>query len=437
MVNVLLVGHGAREMSIGEALKKAGAKVYAFMSSRNPGITGLAQDITLAKLDDFGKLIDFIQGKNLEFAVIGPEAPLDKGIVDFLQKNGIPCCSPAKDVARIETSKSFCRDLLKKYNVPGNIKFKIFTDLDGVREFATELGELAAKPDGLTGGKGVKVTGEHLANIDEVVAYAEEVLNSNSSLILEEKLDGEEYTLQTFVDGTNVIPTPLVQDHKRLDVDDTGPNTGGMGSYSCSDHLLPFVSKETVEESVQAMREAVAALKKETGVAYKGALYGQFMLTRKGPMIIEFNARYGDPEAMNILPILKTDFIEICEAIIKGNLNQIKVEFEPLATVTKYLVPQGYPVNAQPTEVQIDYAAIQKVGGRLYHASVHEEEGKIKTTKSRAIAVLGTAPTLEAAEQIAEKSISHVKGRLFHRPDVGTKAILQKRIDHMKRILSS
>ncbi|MHC1591027.1 MAG: phosphoribosylamine--glycine ligase, partial [Candidatus Helarchaeales archaeon] len=321
--------------------------------------------------------------------------------------------------------------------IPGNAKFRIFNSLDGLREFAEELGELAAKPDGLTGGKGVKVTGEHLSNVDEVVAYAREVLEKNASIILEEKLDGEEYTLQAFVDGRHVIGTPLVQDHKRLDVDDTGPNTGGMGSYSCSDHLLPFVSKDVVDRSIQIMTKAVEALKKETGTEYKGVLYGQFMLTKKGPMLIEFNARYGDPEAMNVLPLLKTNFIDVCEAMIKGTLNNLKIEFEPLATVVKYLVPAGYPVNARPTEVQIDQEQIDRVGGKVYHASVHEENGKIHTTKSRAIAVLGIGKDLETAEQIAEKSISFIKGDLFHRPDVGTKKLLQKRINHMNKILNS
>ncbi|MHA1145842.1 MAG: phosphoribosylamine--glycine ligase [Candidatus Helarchaeota archaeon] len=437
MVNVLLVGHGAREMVIGETLKKSGAKVHSFMASKNPGIARLANEFKLAKLNDFNALDEFIKNKSLDFGVIGPENPLADGIVDFLETRGIACCSPLKTVARIETSKEFCRTLLQKYQVQGNAQFRIFNSIEGLREYAEKLGELAVKPDGLTGGKGVKVTGEHLNDVGEIVAYAEEILAKNASVILEEKLDGEEYTLQAFVDGSHVIPTPLVQDHKRLNVDDTGPNTGGMGSYSCSDHLLPFVTRENVDESVQMMLKTVEALKKETGKSYKGMLYGQFMLTKKGPMIIEFNARYGDPEAMNILPLLETNFIEICEAMIKGNLHQIKIEFKQNATVTKYLVPNGYPINAQPTEVEINQAAIDKLGGKVYHASVHEEQGKIKTTKSRAIAVLGMGPNLEIAEQIAEKSIAYIKGNLFHRPDVGTRKILQKRMNHMNAILNS
>jgi len=433
---VLLVGHGAREHVIAESLKKSDIKLYSFMASKNPGIDSLSEKIQLGKLNDFKKLKNFIENLNLNFAVIGPEAPLGDGIADELGKLGIPSVGPKKEPAKLEISKAFCRELTTNYKIPGIPKYIITSDLQEVEKFLGEVEGVAVKPDGLTGGKGVKISGEHLMNNKEILDYSQELIKVAGKVIIEEKLEGEEFTLQAFVDGSHVIGTPLVQDHKRLLNDDKGPNTGGMGSYSCSDHKLPFVDDKTINESIRIMEKTVECVKKETGSEYKGILYGQFMLTRNGPKLVEYNVRFGDPEAMNVLPILKNDFLEICERILDGKLNTIKIEFENKATVCKYLAPKGYPVNAKPTEVIVDQKAIEKEGARLYYASVHKDNGKITTTKSRSIGVLGIADKLEIAEKIAENSIKYIKGELYHRSDVGTLKILNKRINHMRKILS-
>ncbi len=199
---------------------------------------------------------------------------------------------------------------------------------------------------------------------------------------------------------------------------------------------MPFVTQEDVDEALNDMRNVIAALKAETGVEYKGPLYGQFMKTANGNKIIEFNARFGDPEAMNVLPLLKTNFVDVCWAIIKGNLDTLNVEFEKKATVCKYLAPEGYPVSPIKDElVDIDDVKIKEIGASYYYASVYRKEGKIFTTSSRAMGVLGIAETLEKAEQIAEQGVGYIKGKLFHRKDVGTMKLLQKRIDHMNSIL--
>ncbi|MFX0139874.1 MAG: phosphoribosylamine--glycine ligase, partial [Candidatus Hodarchaeota archaeon] len=294
---------------------------------------------------------------------------------------------------------------------------------------------IVVKPEGLTGGKGVKVYGDHLFSKEDILKYCQELVNQKSRFLLEEKCDGEEFTLQTFVDGTSVLGSPLVQDHKRAYEDDEGPNTGGMGSYSMEDHLMPFINQEDVNKALEDMKKTVAAVKSETGVEYKGFLYGQFMKTAKGLKLIEYNSRWGDPEAMNVLPLLKGNFVDICWAIINGPLSHT-FEFEKKATVCKYLAPEGYPTNPKRDElVSINKEKINKTGAKYYYASVYREGAKIYTTTSRAIGVLGIANSLAEAEKIAESGVKCIEGRLFHRKDVGTRKLLQKRIDHMNSLL--
>jgi len=408
------------------------------MKSKNPGITKISEDILLGDLNDFDKLEKFIKNIQLDFAFIGPEDPLANGIVDFLEKNNIPCIGPNKEAAQLESSKVFTRKLMDKYKIEGNPIHKTFSTMDGIIEFLDELNNsVAIKPDGLTGGKGVKVFGDHLLSRDDILNYCKELISKGSKIVIEEKLEGEEYTLQSFVDGTTIIGMPLVQDHKRAYNNDEGPNTGGMGSYSMADHLLPFISESVYEKSIDIMKKTIEALKKETGSIFKGILYGQFMLTKNGPKLVEYNVRFGDPEAMNVLPLLKNNFIEICDNIISQSLNKLKIEFENKSTVCKYLAPKGYPIDAKPTEVIVDIENITKLGGKLYFASVDLQGNKIITTKSRSIAVLGIDKDISRAEQIAEKSISYIKGDLFHRTDIGTKELINKRIAHMNSILKN
>lgn len=439
MVNCLIVGHGAREHVICESLVRGGAKLYAFMSFKNAGLEDLSQDIKIHSETDFQGIIEFAKAKNIDFAVIGPESPLVVGIVDALEKSGIPCVGPKIEAAQLEGSKVFTRNLLEKYNIPSNVKSKKFNSMDGIEEYIKDRGEenIVVKPDGLTGGKGVKVYGDHLFSKQDIMDYCEELIKQGGTFLLEEKCDGEEFTLQTFVDGKTVIGSPLVQDHKRAYEDDKGPNTGGMGSYSLEDHLMPFIAKKDVEESLEDMKKTVAAVKAETGVEYKGFLYGQFMKTVNGLKLIEFNSRMGDPENMNILPLLKDNFVDICWSIINGNLNANKIIFEKKATVCKYLAPVGYPISPKKDElIKLNVQKLNQIGAKYYYASVYREGTNIYTTTSRAIAILGIANNLEEAEKIAEKGVGCVEGKLFHRKDVGTLKLLQKRIDHMNSILN-
>jgi phosphoribosylamine--glycine ligase len=372
-----------------------------------------------------------------DFVFIGPEGPLASGVVDALQTElGIPCVGPTAKLAQLESSKAFTRDLLRRHDIPGNPEYRVFSTGDGLAAYCRELGEFVVKPDGLTGGKGVKVSGTHLQSAREGAAYADELFRAgHRAVIIEERLDGEEFSLQSFCDGASVADMVVVQDHKRAYDGDLGPNTGGMGAYSCPDHRLPFLTEEH-RRAASAINAAVAAaIAKDTSQEYKGILYGGFMLTRQGVRLLEYNARFGDPEALNVLSVLRTDLVDICEAIIRGTLGQLTVEFAPLATVCKYVVPQGYP-DHPVTDERISLARVAKESERLkyYLAAVEERGGDLYLTGSRAIGFVGIGADLDEAESIAEEAATAVDGPVYHRKDIGTRALIRQRCEHVRRI---
>ena len=248
--------------------------------------------------------------------------------------------------------------------------------------------------------------------------------------MVEERLEGEEFTLQAFVDGAHLAPMPLVQDHKRAFEGDRGPNTGGMGSYSMPDHGLPFVTDADREAALEIMAGVVRAMADE-GIPFCGILYGQFMNTAAGPMVIEFNARFGDPEAMNVLTLLSSDLGEVAWQCVDGNLAPSAVSFEKAATVCKYLVPDGYPDAPGPSAP----IGLGDPGpARLYYANVEERDGRLWTLRSRTLAFVGTGATLEEAEDAAERAAAGVTGPVRHRRDIGTRALLEQRCAHMRAI---
>lgn len=249
--------------------------------------------------------------------------------------------------------------------------------------------------------------------------------------MIEERLIGEEFTVQAFVDGSTLAFAPAVQDHKRAFDGDKGPNTGGMGSYNDAKDILPFMKESDYSGAKKIMTDAVRAVKKETGVPYQGILYGQFMATAKGISVIEFNARFGDPEAMNVIPLLENDFLDVCMAVVTGTLGKSRVSFKKQASVCKYAVPEGYPDDPLKDSV-VEIGSINNA--HVFYSSVYEKDGKIYTTGSRAIAVLGTAGTIQDAEKIAQVGLGALKGRLFSRRDIGTEELIRKRRQHMKEL---
>jgi len=439
MSRVLLIGNGAREHAIAEAVMRSRhrPRLFSYMKGNNPGIADLSDKVLLGSYGDLEAICRFAVESKADFAVVGPEDPLNSGVVDALKKNGIPSVGPTQKLARLETSKSFTRTLLAKYGIPGNPEFRVFTSLEGIEDFLKGLDGIVVKPDGLTGGKGVLVQGDHFETVEEALKYCRDVLAEHPSVIIDEKLEGEEFSLQCLSDGRTVVATPPVQDHKRRFIDDRGPNTGGMGSYSCEDHSLPFMTRKDVEEGLAITQKVAEAIYRETGDYYKGVMYAGFMITKNGLRLLEYNARFGDPEAMNILPLLKTDFVDLCRAIVNGTLDRLPVEFEKKATVCKYVVPRGYGLpkdhpDAGTTSAKIDVGDVG--GARLYYASVDKRADGLYMSTSRAIGVVGIADTLEDAETIAEKAVAAVKGPVAHRPDIGTKPLIRKRIEHMKKI---
>lgn len=438
-MRILAVGGGAREHAIVVALARAGAEVYACSKNKNPGILRAAKEHMLVDEMDVHRVVEFAKNRRAELAVIGPEAPLEVGLADSLEMAGIPAASPKKAAARIETSKSFMRELMAKHRIRGAVKFAIVESVRDTEKALDSLGtDIVVKPTGLTGGKGVKVFGEHLMSKKDILDYADEIFSKNIGgtprIVLEERLVGEEFTVQAFCDGTKVIPMPAVQDHKRAFEGDSGPNTGGMGSYSQADGLLPFLRRSEYEDAVSIMESAVKALKAE-GAEYRGTLYGQFMLTKDGPKVIEFNARFGDPEAMNVLSILEGDFTGICEGIARGSILKDHARFAAKASVCKYVVPEGYGVKPlSGEEIRVDEKAIHAKGAVLYYASVNEKDGKVFTTTSRSVGIVGIADTIEEAEAIAESAIGHVSGRIHVRHDIAKKAMLEAKVERMDRI---
>jgi phosphoribosylamine--glycine ligase len=433
---VLVVGGGGREHAIVEALVRGGAQVFAAMKNRNPGIIRASKEVRLVKETDLEKVAEFAEASRVELAVIGPEAPLEVGIVDHLTAKGIACVGPTKSAARIETSKTFARMLLKKHGVPGNIEFGAFDHFDDAARYVRDAHfDLAVKPTVLTGGKGVKIQGEHLKDKDAVLAYVQEIFDKGiggAGVVLEERLRGEEFTLQAFCDGRTVVTMPVVQDHKRAYEGDTGPNTGGMGSYSMEDHRMPFMTTDEFATASEIMSRTVAALKEE-GSEYRGILYGQFMLTAKGPRIIEFNARFGDPEAMNVLSILDSDFVAACHGVAGGHLSAREVRFARKATVCKYVVPSGYGTESRAgLPITVDEEAAKREGAQIYYAAVNEENGRILTSTSRAVGVVGVAGSIEAANAVCENALRHVKGEaIYVRHDIGRTDIIQKKVERM------
>ena len=437
-MKVLAVGGGGREHAAVEALYRSGAEIYSVMKNANPGIIARSKKHLLVSEKDVDAVCAFAKENGVELAYIGPEAPLEVGIVDALEAIGVKCAAPTKAAARIETSKTFMRELVDKYEIKGNLGFAHFDNAKDAEAYLKTIDhEIVVKPVGLTGGKGVKVQGEHLHNFEETMEYVNEIFDANiggAGVILEEKAVGEEFTQMAFVDGKKVVPMPLVQDHKRAYEGDVGPNTGGMGSYSDSDHLLPFITEAERKEAIAIIQSVIDAMAEE-GCPYRGPIYGQFMLTVNGPKIIEFNARFGDPEAMNVLTALESSFQDICWQMATGTLAD-DVKFFNKATVCKYIVPKGYGVKSESGhEITVDEDGIRKSGAVIYYANVDQKDGKLVTGTSRSIGIVGIGKDLEEAEQNCEKALQFVKcDAIFLRHDIGTRALVQKRVDHMKEL---
>lgn len=418
-----------------EALKRSrhNPEIISISPGRNPGIKKLASEQYLAEATDITKIIDIAKKTKPDFAVIGPEEPLAAGVSDALAEIAIPVVGPTKKLAQIESSKGFTRSLLHKYGIHANPECESFSEPDPVKiqKYLEQnlQGEYVVKYDALKGGKGVKLSGEHLFSIKEAVDYAVKCIKECGRVVLEEKLAGVEFSLISFVSGLNTIDTPAVQDHKRAYEGDSGPNTGGMGTYSDSNLSLPFLTENDLKQASEINRLTAKALMEECGEPYKGFLYGGFIAVKDGIKLIEYNARLGDPEALNILPLLSSDFVDICQAIINGELSDNLVVFENKATVCKYITPECYPVKK---DLKGEIIELPQAGRNIhiYYGDVSEDQdGTLHLGSSRAIGITGVGHSISKAEQAAEKFCKMVKGPVRFRSDIGTDELIKKRID--------
>ncbi|ELZ13452.1 phosphoribosylamine--glycine ligase [Halovivax asiaticus JCM 14624] len=422
---VLLIGGGGREHAIARSLADSEVDLYACAGNRNPGIAALATDFETLDTSDTDAVVDYADEIDATIAVVGPEGPLAEGVVDELEASGVYAFGPREADARIETDKAFQRRFMAEQDIPGCPDFETFDDSEAACEYIDEYdGDLAIKPAGLTGGKGVKVIGDQVT-AEEGKEYIRE--SDYDRIVLEERLVGEEFTVQAFVANGSVRTAPAVQDHKRAYEGDEGPNTGGMGSYSAPGVDLPFMREGDYDRAVEIVEATVEALDD-----YKGILYGQFMLTADGPKVVEFNARFGDPEAMNTLPVLETDFLDVLTAARNGE-ELPALSFDERATVCKYAVPEGYPTDPKAgAKVQVDEESADAL---LYYASVDERDDGIYTTTSRSFAVVGRADSIADAETIAEDALAIAGEDGLHiRHDIGTEDLVQRRIDHMTEL---
>ncbi|EMA01201.1 phosphoribosylamine--glycine ligase [Haloferax denitrificans] len=421
---VLLVGGGGREHAIARALAPD-CDLYACASNRNPGIAALAEGFETISETAAEDIVAYAESVDATLAIVGPESGLAAGVADALDEAGIYTFGPQAAEARIETDKAFQRQFMRDEEIPGNPDFATFDDMEAACDYIDDYdGDLAVKPAGLTGGKGVKVIGDQVTP-EEAKAYLRD--SDYERVVLEERLVGEEFTIQAFVADGEFRVSPAVQDHKRAYEGDEGPNTGGMGSYTDVTPSLPFMADGDYEAAVEVIEAVVEALPE-----YKGILYGQFMLTTEGPKVIEFNARFGDPEAMNTLPVLETPFIDVLTAAREGE-SLPDLDFAEAATVCKYAVPEGYPTDPE-AGAEITVEVDEDADALLFYASVDDREDGLYTTTSRSFAVVGVADSIAEAEELAEDALADA-GEGFHiRHDIGTAALVQRRIDHMAEL---
>ena len=412
-MKALVVGSGGRCHAIVEALSRSPQVDKIYCAPGNAGISALAECVAI-KETNVEALRDFAIENGIELTVAGPEVALAAGIADCFKQAGLRLFGPTKAAAQIESSKEFAKELMQKYDIP-TAAFRTFEDFDAAMEYV-KAGSLPTvlKYDGLAAGKGV-VIAETMEEAEE--ALRDMLLDSKfgkGKVVIEDYLVGPEFSLMCFVNGTDVYPMPVAQDHKRAYDGDKGPNTGGMGAYT----ELPFITDEDLTYAMDKIMRPTAAALVEEGCPFCGVLYGGLMKTPNGIKVIEFNARFGDPETEVVLPRMTSDIYQVFCDVVDGN--EPTIEWNDLATLGIVLASKGYPGDYEKGYL---IEGVDQVDGSVYHMGTALKDGNYVTSGGRVMIVVCQAPTLREAQQKAAAEVAKIKcENLFHRTDIGDKA---------------
>lgn len=416
-MNVLVIGKGGREHAIVRQFSKSALveQVYAA-----PGNDGMRTDAELVAIDemDFKSLADFVVDEKIDFTFVGPEQPLAGGIIDFFEKRGLRIFGPSQAAAQIEGSKAFAKELMKKYNIP-TAGYETFTETAPAIEFIRKVGApIVIKADGLAAGKGVVVA----TSEEEAIAAVNDMLEgqkfgeSGSKVVIEEFLAGEEFSFMSFVQNGEIYPMVISQDHKRAYDGDRGPNTGGMGAYSPVPQIPEAVVEETFSAIVKPAVEAMAA----EGTPFNGILYTGVILTDAGPKVIEFNARFGDPETQVVLPRMKSDFAEFINAILNNEPYQL--EWDDQAVLGVVIAAKGYPESVEKGTLLPDLP--QMDGVEITHAGTMMEKYGYAANGGRVLLVSAKGASIEEAQEKVYKQLEKLNWHgFFYRHDIGWRAI--------------
>ena len=428
-IKIVLIGSGAREDALARRLKESGGRIIAIMTNDNPSIRSLSDKVYFATENDVEMILDIIREESPDLVYVSPDSFLETPIVDKLEYSKIKVASPSSRAFKVESSKIYMRQLMKRYGIVGNIKFEVFDSEYEVGKYLDDMTkEFAIKPAGLTGGKGVKLTDAHFNNREEAKEYAFSIIRNDKKVLIEEKVEGEEFSLQAYTDGTNLLFTPVAQDYKRLREGDQGPNTGGMGSITDRNGSLPFLRQESVDKAKEILNKFVKSLY-DDGALYRGVIYGQFMQTKKDIKVIEINGRLADPEGINIMTLLDGDACELLMAVANAELAGKKFIFRRQASVVKYIVPKGYGYEPQKTTLKINRENMPE-DVKIFYGSVSGSLDEVETTHSRALAMYAEGDNIWDASEKIEANLWRISGEYEMRHDIGSKKLVAKKVEN-------